>query len=109
MRGGQGHVLRAERRTFAGDPVGYEGPVSLKVSSEVLDPGQVARMRERWEALAGLDHPNLARPVELFLGPGLFRTDRPPGGDEDVLYISAAWVDGAGLRGAAPLAPGEAI
>lgn len=109
MRGGQGHVLRAERRTFAGDPVGYEGPVSLKVSSEVLDPGQVARMRERWEALAGLDHPNLARPVELFLGPGLFRTEPPPGGDEDVLYISAAWVDGRGLRGAAPLAPGEAI
>ncbi|HZM29392.1 MAG TPA: protein kinase [Acidimicrobiales bacterium] len=109
MRGGQGHVLRAERRTFAGDRAGYEGPVSLKVSSEVLDPGQVGRMRERWEALAGIDHPNLARPVELFLGPGLFRTGPPPGGDEDVLYISAAWVDGRGLRGAAPLAPGEAI
>jgi Protein kinase domain len=109
MRGGQGHVLRAERRTFAGDPAGYEGPVSLKVSSEVLEPGQVGRMRERWEALAGLDHPNLARPVELFLGPGLFRTDPPPGGDEDVLYISAAWVDGRGLRGAAPLPPGDAI
>ncbi len=109
MRGGQGHVLRAERRTFAGDTVGYEGPVSLKVSSEVLTAAQIERMRERWASVAGIEHPNLARPLELFAGPGLFRTDPPPGSDDDVLYMSAAWVDGPGLRGAAPLAPAGAV
>jgi len=30
VEGGQGHVVRAERRSFAGDPVRYAGPVSLR-------------------------------------------------------------------------------
>jgi Protein kinase domain len=105
MRGGEGHVLRARRRTFPGDPVGYTGPVSLKICAEDVDAERVARMRERWARLAGIEHPHLARVVEVFLGPGLFRTDPPAGGERDVLYASASWVDGHALRGAVPLDP----
>jgi hypothetical protein len=105
MRGGEGHVLRAERRTFPGDPVRYAGPVSLKICTEDVDAERVERLRERWDHLAGIEHPNLARVVEVFLGPGLFRTEPPPGGDADVLYATASWVEGRGLRGVVPLDP----
>ena len=105
MRGGEGHVLRAERRTFPGDPVHYAGPVSLKICAEDVDSERVERLRERWDRLAGIEHPNLARVVEVFLGPGLFRTEPPPGGDGDVLYTTASWVEGRGLRGVVPLDP----
>jgi hypothetical protein len=105
MRGGEGHVLRAERRSFPGDPVRYAGPVSLKICTEDVDAKRVQRLRERWDQLAGIEHPNLARVLEVFQGPGLFRTEPPPGGDQDVLYATASWVEGRGLRGVAPLDP----
>jgi Protein kinase domain len=105
MRGGEGHVLRAERRSFPGDPVRYAGPVSLKICAEAVDAERVQRLRERWHRLAGIDHPNLARVLEVFQGPGLFRAEPPPGGDEDVLYATASWVEGRGLRGVAPVDP----
>ena len=41
MRGGEGHVLRAERRSFPGDPVRYAGPVSLKICAEEIDAPRV--------------------------------------------------------------------
>jgi hypothetical protein len=109
MRGGEGHVLRAERRSFPGDRVRYAGPVSLKICAEEIDAPRVARLRERWDRLAGLDHPHLARVLEVFQGPGLFRTEPPPGGDEDVLYATASWVEGRGLRGMVPLEPEAAF
>ena len=109
MRGGEGHVLRAERRSFPGDRVRYAGPVSLKICAEEIDAPRVARLRERWDRLAGLDHPHLARVLEVFQGPGLFRTEPPPGGDEDVLYVTASWVEGRGLRGMVPLEPEAAF
>jgi hypothetical protein len=105
MRGGEGHVLRAERRTFPGDPVRYAGPVSLKICSDEVSAERVERLRERWDRLAGIEHPHLAQVLEVFLGPGLFRSEPPSGGDTDVLYATASWVEGRGLRGVAPLDP----
>ena len=109
MRGGEGHVLRAERRSFPGDPVRYAGPVSLKICAEDVDAQRVQKLRERWARLAGIDHPNLARVLEVFQGPGLFRTEPPPCADDDVLYATASWVEGRGLRGVAPLDPAGAF
>jgi hypothetical protein len=70
IEGGQGRVVRAERRTFAGDPVGYCGPVSLKLTTE--RPAHVDLLRGRWGRLAAIDHPHVARALEVFDGPGLF-------------------------------------
>jgi hypothetical protein len=107
FEGGQGRVVRAERRTFAGDPVGYEGAVSLKLVTD----HRVERVRltyDRWARLAAIDHPNVARALEAFEGPGLFRTTCPPATD-DVLYTAAVWVEGQCLRDVAPLDPREAF
>jgi hypothetical protein len=109
MRGGEGHVLRAERRTFPGDPVRYAGPVSLKICTDDVSTERVQRLRERWRRLAEVEHPNLARVLEVFRGPGLFRSEPPSGGDTDVLYATASWVDGSGLRGVGPLDPERAF
>lgn len=103
VEGGQGHVVRAERRTFAGDPVGYAGPVSLKLMTE-RRPERVAVVRDRWSRLAAIDHPNLVQALEVFEGPGLFRTTCPPVTD-DVLYVAASWVEGRSLRALAPVDP----
>ncbi|HEX6420638.1 MAG TPA: protein kinase, partial [Acidimicrobiales bacterium] len=103
VEGGQGHVVQAERRTFAGDPVGYAGPVSLKMMTE-RRPERVAVVRDRWLRLAAIDHPNLVRALEVFEGPGLFRTICPPVTD-DVLYVAASWVEGRSLRAVAPVDP----
>ena len=111
VEGGEGLVVRAERRTFAGDPVGYTGPVSLKLLTGA-SPARVAAVRARWERLARIEHPNLARPLETFTGPGLSRhPDRAPLPDEshDVCYVATVWVDGRGLRELVPLDPAPAF
>lgn len=105
--GGQGRVVRAERRTFAGDPVGYQGAASLKLTTEQR-PERVDQLRARWAQLAAIDHPHVARALEVFEGPGLFRTSCPPDTD-DVLYVAAAWVEGQPLRERAPLDPPAAF
>jgi serine/threonine protein kinase len=99
--GGQGRVVQALRRTFPGDTVGYEGPVSLKLITD-RRPDRVQRLQTRWTRLAGIEHPNVARALEVFEGPGLFRTECPPVTD-DVLYVAAVWVEGRCLREIAPL------
>ncbi|HEY8526369.1 MAG TPA: protein kinase [Acidimicrobiales bacterium] len=101
-------TVRAERRAGAGDPVGYRGPVALK---PILDasPGRVAELRRRWEALRAVDHPHLARVVEVFRGPPLFRGEPPGAAEGEAWYAAAAWVEGRTLGAAAPLAPAEAI
>ncbi|HMG41034.1 MAG TPA: protein kinase [Acidimicrobiales bacterium] len=107
VEGGEGLVVRAQRRTFAGDPVGYEGIVSLKLLTGT-SPQRAGALRRRWERLAAIDHPNLARPLESFTGPGLSRRpDRaaPPEASNDVCYVATVWVDGRGLREVVPLDP----
>jgi hypothetical protein len=99
--GGQGRVVQAVRRTFPGDTVGYEGPVSLKLITDRRQD-RVQRLQTRWTRLAGIEHPNVARALEVFEGPGLFRTECPPVTD-DVLYVAAVWVEGRCLREIAPL------
>lgn len=108
IQGGQGLVVRAERSTFPGDPVGYAGPASLKLTTDG-PPGRLAALRERWARLAAIDHPGLARALEVFEGPGLFRDAPPAGADRDVLYQAAVWVDGCGLRDVTPLPPRRAF
>jgi hypothetical protein len=108
VEGGQGLVVRAERRTFADDPVGYSGAASLKLCTE-LRPERVALLRERWAQLARIDHPNVVRALEVFEGPGLFRTEHPPDTADDVLYIAAAWVEGRSMREIAPVDPATAF
>jgi hypothetical protein len=105
--GGQGRVVRAERRTFPGDAVGYEGQVSLKLITDHRDD-RVQRLYDRWSRLAAVDHPQVARALEVFEGPGLFRIHCPPVTD-DVLYVAAAWAEGQCLRDVAPLDPREAF
>jgi len=106
FEGGQGQVVRAERRTFPGDPVGVTGPVALKMTTDHT-PERVAVTTERWSCLARVEHENLARALEAFEGPALFRTDAPPETD-DVFYTAARWVDGEPLRRRAPLDPAGA-
>jgi hypothetical protein len=108
IQGGEGLVVRAVRSTFPVDPVGYAGPASLKLTAGG-PPGRLAAVRERWARLAAIDHPGLARALEVFEGPGLFRDAPPPGADEDVLYQAAVWVEGCGLREVTPLAPRRAF
>jgi hypothetical protein len=99
--GGQGRVVRAQRGTFPGDVVGYEGPVSLKLITD-RRADRVRRLQVRWARLAGIEHPNVTRALEVFEGPGLFRTECPPVTD-DVLYVAAVWVEGRCLREVAPI------
>ena len=101
IQGGEGRVVRAERRSKGDDQVGFTGAASLKLTTDHR-PERAALLRERWARLAGIDHPNLARALEVFEGPGLFRTTCPPRTD-DVLYVAAAWVEGRPLRSAGPL------
>lgn len=103
IQGGEGRVVRAERRSRAGDPVGFTGPVSLKLTTDHR-PERVALLQERWARLATIEHPGLARAVEVFEGPGLFRTTCPPLTD-DVLYVAAAWVEGRPLRSVGTVDP----
>jgi hypothetical protein len=108
VEGGQGLVVRAERRTFAGDAIGYTGAASLKLTTE-RRPQRVALLRDRWAQLARIEHPNVVRALEVFEGPGLFRTECPPDTADDVLYVAAGWVEGRCLRGVAPLDPPAAF
>lgn len=104
--GGQGQVVRAERRTFPGDTVGVAGPVALKLTTDHT-PERVAVTIERWSRLSRVEHESLARALEAFEGPSLYRTDTPPETD-DVFYTAACWVDGEPLRRRAPLDPAAA-
>ena len=63
-------VVRAERLADPDDPRAYTGPVSLKLNT---DPGSVdaAEVADRLRQVRAIDHPNLGRPIESFLGPGL--------------------------------------
>jgi hypothetical protein len=103
FEGGQGQVVRADRRTFPGDPVGVTGRVALKLTTEHT-PERVAVITERWTRLSRVRHESLARALEAFEGPALFRTDTPPETD-DVFYTAACWVDGESLRRQAPVDP----
>ena len=82
---------------------GPSGDVALKLLGSV-DEERFAVLRARWEQIAADPHPNLARPVELFRGPGLFTGDvEPPAEDSDLLYAATVWAEGEPLRSVAPI------
>lgn len=95
LPGGQGWVFEAE---------GPDGePVALKLVGDV-DADVEARLDARWAAVIAEPHPHLARPLELFRGPGLFAGEVAPADDEcDLLYLASRWVPGQTLRVVAPL------
>src|SRR5262245_10538293 len=104
IQGGQGLVVKAQRATFPGDPVGWSGAASLKLTTGDRRP-PLARMQKRWARLVTMHHPSLARALEVFEGPGLYAGDTPVDGQADVLYQAAEWIEGAGLAELAPLPP----
>ena len=67
-----GTVVRAERLPGPDEPDVYVGPVSLKLhtASSTTDTHQLAA---RLDAVAAVRRPNLGRPIEAFVGPGLAR------------------------------------
>lgn len=103
-QGGQGLVLRAQRIAAddGEDPVGYAGPVSLKLLTDP-SPEQVHELRVRWEILGQLRLPGIVEVLEVFEASGLFQDVVPDDDDQAVCYATSRWVDGTLLSGCAPL------
>lgn len=94
LPGGEGFVFRAS---------GPGGAVALKLLGAV-DDERLELLQGRWRRVLSDPHPNLARPIELFRGPGLFSGGQePPPEDSDLLYAATVWADGESLRAVAPL------
>ena len=87
VTGGEGLVFEAtstDGRRYA-----------LKLLTTVA-PDDYGRLVERYEGLAGLDHPHLMRHVEVFLGAAFLPiTQAPSPEDFDVIFTVAEWIDGA--------------
>jgi hypothetical protein len=71
-------------------------PVALKQLPSV-DEKRRDRLIARSAEIASIEHPNIARHLETFLGPGLFRGATVPEEDCDVLYMAAQWAEGVPL------------
>ena len=101
-------VVHAERLADPDDPHAYAGPVSLKLNT---DPGSVdaAEVAERLRQVRAIDHPNLGRPIESFLGPGLAVDPERADTSDDVFYVAARWEEGVPLEEVVPLAPAAAL
>ena len=101
-------VVRAERLADPDDPRAYTGPVSLKLNT---DPGSVdaAEVADRLRQVRAIDHPNLGRPIESFLGPGLALDPERADTSDDVFYVAARWEDGVPLKEVVPLPPAAAL
>lgn len=101
-------VVRAERTADRAAPGSYTGPVSLKLNT---DPGSIdaAAVASLLRAVAAIDHPNLGRPIESFVGPGLAREPERAETADDVVYVAARWEDGVPLRDVVPLLPAAAM
>jgi serine/threonine protein kinase len=101
-------VVRAERLPTPDEPDEYAGPVSLKLHTDAstIDAPQLAA---RLDAVAAVRHPNLGRPIEAFVGPGLARRPEDADTADDVFYVAARWEDGRPLRLTVPMAPLAAI
>jgi hypothetical protein len=108
LRDNDATVVRAERLPDPDDPGAYTGAVSLKLHPDpsAVDPAEVA---DRLDLVAGIDHPNLGRPIESFLGPGLAHEPDCADTADDVFYVAARWEEGRPLRTAVPMAPGAAL
>ena len=108
LRENDSTVVRAERLPATDEPDAYIGPVSLKLHTDTstIDAPQLAA---RIDAVAAVRHPNLGRPIEAFIGPGLARRPEDADTADDVFYVAARWEDGRPLQTTVPMAPLAAV
>jgi Protein kinase domain len=112
LRDADATVVRAERLPHDDDHFdradAHTGAVSLKLH---LDPSAIdpVAMADRLRRIAAITHPNLGRPIESFLGPGLARDPDCADTTDDVFYVAARWEEGQPLRAAVPMAPSSAL
>ena len=108
LRENDSTVVRAERLPATDEHDAYTGPVSLKLHTDTstIDAPQLAA---RAAAVAAVHHPNLGRPIEAFIGPGLARRPEDADTADDVFYVAARWEDGRPLQTAVPMAPLAAV
>jgi serine/threonine protein kinase len=88
--GGEGLVYRATRTT------GGAHDVALKMLT-TLTVGDYERVAERARLMAQIEHPNVMRQIETFIGTALLDSNEPTHDDFDVVYSVAEWVPGASL------------
>ena len=62
------------------------------VSEETTDT-----IRAAHAAVRACEHPSLAKPIEVFRGPGLYQGSPPPEDERDLVYAVTEWVDGRTL------------
>ena len=89
--GGEGLVYRATR-VSGGTPV----EVALKMHT-ALAMSDFERLKERAQVLRTVDHGNVMRLVDAFVGTALVDTDEPSDEDFSVIYTVAEWIPGAPL------------
>lgn len=102
--GGDGLVYRARtthRRAQEPAADDSERTVALKLLLHART-SDLATSSARVERLAGIDHPSLMRPIEVFAGTALTTTDGLPDPDHDICWLAAEWVDGHHLDVVAP-------
>jgi serine/threonine-protein kinase len=89
--GGEGLVYRA-----VGDFGGEEREVALKMVTS-LSFDDYERLAERASVMAQIEHPNIMRQVETFVGTALIDSDDLSDDDFEVIYSVADWVPGEPL------------
>jgi hypothetical protein len=89
-------VYRA-RRVADGKLVALKQVVAAPASQW---PSQMARIR----LVGRVEHPNLGRHLDAFVGPYPFDGEPPPADEFEVLYTVMTWVDGSDLTDAATVA-----
>ncbi|MFN8052289.1 MAG: serine/threonine-protein kinase [Acidimicrobiales bacterium] len=106
--GGDGLVFAA--RTRYGSPDGTERQVALKLKLRVreLDEHELAR---RASILKAVDHPNVMRATDGFIGPALTAEDPDSIDDDafDLVWVVLEWVEGQRLSTMLPVDPDTAL
>lgn len=90
--GGEGMVFRAST-LVAGAPV----DVALKLLTTLI-PGDFPRLAERTAPLRYVDHPNVMRHLEVFIGSPLVAEAHTPTDEFDLVFSAAEWVPGSPLE-----------
>jgi hypothetical protein len=101
-------VVRARRRAAPGARPSYEGEVALKIARD--DPSRdLDAVRRLYSQVAACGSPHLARPLEVFVGPGLTTDRSATAAEHDVRYAVLVWEPGTTLTATAPCPPAVAL